>query len=385
VSSKGIFSKINSTYTGEELEKAKILFSLFSFLPIAYTIVVLASLLTNDMPVVYLMAIALFITMISMWWLLTGKLKRSLQFFIIFLILTLTTLCTFGQGIHDITLITFPPLIVFSGQILEKRDQIITSTLVFVSIIWLALGEKYGFFYPAPPQGLLSELIVIITVLVISTLITYQIAKGLRATLTKTQVEIEKSRSRTDELEKMLAATSKLTNTVHGRIAESLSILREILVHQSGNQQTKSFTEALSTQIEAISLIHKRLHENDSEKYIDLNDYLRSLVLAYIDQPSWLDVSITCEKEIQLDIEQAMSLGLYLFETISHSQPKSSIEIEAGQQDSQLKIRLTFAQAVTTAKSTLSEIMVQQMNGSVHLDEKSGLIELEFSLQKRDK
>ena len=385
VAPEKFFSKIVNTYPGSEQEKAKILFTLFSILPIVYVIIVCASLISEDMPVVYLVVGLFLITMISRGLLLAGKFRHSLQFFIIFLIFTLTALCTMGQGIHDITVITFPPLIVFSGQLLNKKDQIITSTLIFISIIWLTLGEKYGLFQPVPSSGLFTELVVIATVLVMSTLITYKIAKGLRATLTKTQTEIERSKLRTDEFEKILAAKSKLTNTVHGRIAESLSILREILRHQSGNQATRSFTESLSTQIEAISLIHKRLHENESLKYIDLNDYLRSLVLAYIDEPSWQDVSIKCEKGIQLDIEQAMSLGLYLFETISHSQPETSIEIVVHPNGSQLKIQLAFAHALTTTKSTLAEIMVQQMNGSVTLKEESGLIELEFSLQKRAK
>lgn len=377
--------KIDKAYSGEDRNTAKILHTLYAILPLAYIIIIVASLLNYDYPVVGLIGVIIIITIISRRLLLLGKLRQSVQFFIISIIFTLTTICTFGQGIHDITLTTFPPLIVFTGQLLNKKEQLVTSGLIILSIIWLALGEKYGLYQPIPPPGIITELIVIITILIISTLITHQMAKNFRSTLTKTHIEIEKRKTRREDLEHILETKSRLTNTVHGRIAESLSIIREILIHQGGTKDTRLFTHRLSTQIEAISIIHKRLHENESEKYIELNDYLRSLVVAYIDQPSWQEVSIKCKQNIQLDIEQAMSLGLYLLEIISHSMSESGIEVVVELHDSLLNIQVHFDQADSIKKTTLSDIMVQQMNGSVNQNEDSGVVELEFSLQKKDK
>ncbi len=360
---KNIYSKIDRFYSSEELTTVKILATVFSILPIAYIVIIATSLLNKDYAVVCLLIVALLITLSSQWLLVRGYFSKSIWYFVLSNILIITVISTLGQGIHDIAIVAFPPILLFSGQLLYYKEQLVITGLIMIAVSWLAFGEMYGVFIPEEPTSIISELIIALTILGIGSVVSFRVANGLRAALIKDQIEIEKRKLGTIELEETLTSKKLLTTAVHGRITKNLEIIREIF-DLTGKNSLTSFTQTLHDRILAIEVIHERLNANKGEKKLDIGDYLDSLSSRFVDLYNWQKIEVK-SKDLQISIEQAMSIGLFVNEILTQISSKTKIQMSVNYNDLKIELVLNFDQAIKPISTELSKIMIQQIRGEV--------------------
>jgi len=64
------------------------------------------------------------------------------------MILLITYLATFGQGLYDVGVIGFPVVLIVGGLIL--RDKVISylTALIILALGWLVFGDIFGFYKP---------------------------------------------------------------------------------------------------------------------------------------------------------------------------------------------------------------------------------------------
>jgi diguanylate cyclase (GGDEF)-like protein len=113
-------------------------------------------------------------------------------FFIGVSVLVIVTVgATFGQGIHDISIMGFPVIVLIASLLMNRLGFIVLSFLSAASLGWLVYGEAHGLFVPhstLPPS--LADFIIMASILVVAALIVNVQARNTRSNLNKAQQEI---------------------------------------------------------------------------------------------------------------------------------------------------------------------------------------------------
>lgn len=133
-----------------------------------------------------------------------------------------------------------------------------------------------------------------------------------------------KLRRRNAQKEQLLTEKQALIGEVHHRVKNNLQVISSLLSLQGRQLAGTGAREALRVsraRVEAMGLIHQRLYHGEEVTTIYLPDYLRELSESLLDTYR-LDhrVDLDCRvDEVDLDVDQAISLGLIVNELITNS------------------------------------------------------------------
>lgn len=125
-------------------------------------------------------------------------------------------------------------------------------------------------------------------------------------------------------LEKLLGEKEWLLKEIHHRVKNNLQIVMSLLNSQSAYVQNDAALTAIRDsqhRVQAISLIHKKLYQSDNVGLIFMPHYIHELVDSLI-QGFDADRHLRFRLEvapIQLDVSQAVPLGLILNEAITNA------------------------------------------------------------------
>lgn len=124
-------------------------------------------------------------------------------------------------------------------------------------------------------------------------------------------------------LEVLVNEKELLLKEVHHRVKNNLHTIISLLESQAHFLSDDALTAIQKSQhrVYAMSLIHQKLYQHDNATSVQMDDYLNEL-LCYLEESFDLNGSIRFEKNlepIQLDISQAIPLGLILNEAITNS------------------------------------------------------------------
>ncbi|NOQ73184.1 MAG: hypothetical protein GQ574_14350 [Crocinitomix sp.] len=124
---------------------------------------------------------------------------------------------------------------------------------------------------------------------------------------------------------KSLEEKSILLKEVHHRVKNNLQLISSLLnlqSHHLSDQDSIDMFSETRNRIKAIALVHEKLHQNANVEFVNLNDYLQSIIDLLSDSIGAnnnikLDGSTVRNNKISLDL--ALSCGLILNELISNS------------------------------------------------------------------
>lgn len=125
-------------------------------------------------------------------------------------------------------------------------------------------------------------------------------------------------------LKKLLVEKEWLLKEIHHRVKNNLQIVISLLNSQSiylDNQDAIDAIRNSQHRMHAMSLIHQKLYQTDNLATIDMNWYIKELV-AYMRESFPTETSITFQLQIaplELDVAQAVPLGLILNEAVSNA------------------------------------------------------------------
>lgn len=149
----------------------------------------------------------------------------------------------------------------------------------------------------------------------------YRNKKIMNVRLEKQQNEINKQN---DDLRKLLDDKEWLLKEIHHRVKNNLQVMISLLNTQSRYLNNKDALEAIRNsqqRMYSMSLIHQRLYQTDNLSKIDMRWYIPELI-GYmkdgLETGDNIDFIIDSEK-IELEVVQAVPLGLILNEAISNS------------------------------------------------------------------
>jgi two-component sensor histidine kinase len=125
-------------------------------------------------------------------------------------------------------------------------------------------------------------------------------------------------------LKKLLVEKEWLLKEIHHRVKNNLQIVISLLNSQSiylDNQDAIDAIRNSQHRMHAMSLIHQKLYQTDNLATIDMSWYIKELV-AYMRESFPTETSITFQLQIaplELDVAQAVPLGLILNEAVSNA------------------------------------------------------------------
>ncbi|MBO9561963.1 MAG: ATP-binding protein [Niastella sp.] len=171
---------------------------------------------------------------------------------------------------------------------------------------------------------------VIILLLIIIALLynRYRIRQQSNIQLESQQIEINHKNTSLqkllDEKENLLTEKEWLIKEIHHRVNNNLQIVMSLLNSQSAYLDSDSAIMAIRDsqhRMRAMSLIHQKLYQSDKMATIDMQVYIQELT-SYLDDNFNVNNRIKFELDIppiELDVAQAVPLGLILNEAITNA------------------------------------------------------------------
>ncbi|HRI61979.1 MAG TPA: histidine kinase dimerization/phosphoacceptor domain -containing protein [Saprospiraceae bacterium] len=135
------------------------------------------------------------------------------------------------------------------------------------------------------------------------------------------QVEINQTNR---SLQLLLEEKERLLREIHHRVKNNLQIVMSLLNSQSvylENEKALTAIRDSQQRIHSISLIHQKLYQSENVAMIDMSDYIRELV-EYLQGSYDTGQNIRFDlqtEHIELDVTQAVPVGLILNEAISNA------------------------------------------------------------------
>lgn len=161
------------------------------------------------------------------------------------LILLNTILATRGAGIHHVTMLAFPAILIIASLVTKRQTMIFLTILTLACLAWLVFGEIHGLYIPAgiihsaPASFYLASIIVVITAVM---------ARVLSESLFRNSLQIQR------ELAERKLTEGKMESLIHeleARNAES-ETLRESL---ASLVSTVEFAEIIQKILEQIKRV----------------------------------------------------------------------------------------------------------------------------------
>lgn len=127
------------------------------------------------------------------------------------------------------------------------------------------------------------------------------------------------------ELENLLIHQKKLLSEVHHRVKNNLQLVISLMAiksNASDNKQFKEDLEDLANKIQSMSLIHEQLYRVGEFSVINIFQYLTDISNYFKDilkNDLPVDIRLEVEKEINLNIETTLPLGIIIVELLNNS------------------------------------------------------------------
>jgi hypothetical protein len=364
---------VSAVPSRELLEYLKAPFTwIFSVVPIGLLGVMVVRTFTGNYDIVISLSFTFLGTLLSLVLVRKGKVLWSVRVFTLVLLATLTYVCTDNNGIHDIGIFAYPIILVLVGMVLGRTDQWVFQFLLMLSIAWLALGEQFGYYTPSKvPSGSIAELLVLLVILGTSTLICYQIAQVWHRALYKASDEAARRKAKSNDLAVMLQARANLTNAMHGQVAESMSIIREIVRREAPSP----FIYSLNNHLITLEIIHNQLHYAAREREVKVRDFLSELATRLPDR--WQGVSLQVDETVSVTIDQAVALGLIVDECVAMEHGGALLAVDNS--DKGIVMSFKTQSGAPPQMSDLCQAMIRQMQGQWHQGPPPGECQIVFT------
>jgi len=127
--------------------------------------------------------------MVALWLSRRGYVSTAVFMMAVILLLIITLIATLTQGINDVTVLAYPGILVVSSLVLNRRVFMMLVGLTIAAVGWLALGAMFGLFVPVlQPTSFLTDLVAILSILIITTLSVYSLVDSMQQAVNERQL-----------------------------------------------------------------------------------------------------------------------------------------------------------------------------------------------------
>ena len=157
----------------------------------AYSVVLGLGLYMKD-PNMYIPAtVGNLLLLFPLYMLLSDRAPFGLPIIGLILLGELTAFATFGFGIHDVAVVAFPNIIIFSGLAMRRSAFFVSVGATLLALAWLVFGDDFGLYVPVPASATDWTDYVILFMIILSTAFSvYLLAGTVRTSLDQAHAEI---------------------------------------------------------------------------------------------------------------------------------------------------------------------------------------------------
>lgn len=219
-----------------------------------------------------------------------------------------------------VTFIAYTLLILFRSLLSKESGSVLafsTFILFSVTIIHdLLLFQNIVFFLPTDliPYGFLIYLLAQAFILLLRYANAFKLIEIHTNNLENLVAE------RTIELRNLVSQRELLLRELTHRVKNNLQFIIGLLWIQrkEANDQTRITLKTLESQIQSIATVHESLCSQNTIAAIEINDYIRRLILSLNHLHPEVDITLASDEPIYIKTDHAISLGLIINELITN-------------------------------------------------------------------
>jgi diguanylate cyclase (GGDEF)-like protein len=185
----------------EKKHAERVIFGLIWISWAAYLVAMISGLYFSDALVITATLISSVLLILPFWLVRQGHPDAGGQLIVLISLVNVTILATVGQGIHDVSIMAYPTLIIYASLALSKFGFRLCVVLTLLSMAWLVFGEAGGLFvskaYKTPN---FVDYLVITAILLTAASAVNILASNMRKNLEQAKLEIAQRRSAEEQL-----------------------------------------------------------------------------------------------------------------------------------------------------------------------------------------
>ncbi len=306
---------------------ARILYGFLAIIPPTFLVIIYLRIQVQDMTSIVILLVYFCILISTVWLIKLKKVKLSVILIIMSTLISITALCTFGQGIRDISMVAFSGVIILACLLLDRKEFFFFLFLIIGCVAWLVFGEIYGFYtIRSINKADTGDFVIIAVIILIVGTIANLLAMNLRQSIHDVQEENRERRKVELQLKQNLKEKEALLREVHHRVKNNLNVINSLMNLQERQIHTKAQAiEAFKNthnRIYAMALVHEQLYQSEKLSYVPMHVYIRSLVRRFrslFGDEQRVEIQTDISMEIVLEISVAIPCGMIITEAITNA------------------------------------------------------------------
>ena len=197
--------------------------------------------------------------------------RRMYELTAVFLTLVLITLVTWvsmnGLGIHHISTLAYPSILIVAGLVLRKRTMVLVTAYSILCVGWLVFGEIYGAYTPhVLERSVPGDFFTVAVILVTTALMVRLVAEALFQANRRLQWELHERKKTEEKYRDMVenAVDGFFQSTPDGRFITVNPAMARMYGYDSPQDMIQNITD-ISTQVYAVPAtrdeVRRRLDE----------------------------------------------------------------------------------------------------------------------------
>ncbi len=316
-----------NNYEGIDYDLAKIVQRILLIFPLPALALSVTLFYLGDQLRGVIMLIAILFMLLMVFLLNRGWLRLTVVTFSVTMNLFVTWSCIHGNGIHDVAVVIYPVIILFSAIILRKGDLLFVSVLSGVCIAVVVLGEMYGYYVAADTGGSDGADVLIISFLLICGFVTTStLSKKINLSLASARDEISHQEEMKEILSKNLESKSDMLREVHHRVKNHLAFINSVLdIQAMENPEIADKKSDLQNRVLAVARVHDQLYHSDKYKEVEIKDYLEKIIGTFVSTNNLFELKVEMQiEESVLDTFKALNLALLVNELLVTAEKRKS-------------------------------------------------------------
>lgn len=263
------------------------------------------------------------------------KAKPAMFFLSLSFLTGVTFIATYGQGIHDISIITLPCIMILGGLFTDRKYFFVLTFLIMVSLAWIVFGDYFELYIPREHgPGDAGDFIITASLVLFASSLVFFLNNNQNLAFSRARKEILQRKKISSKLKKSLMEKEILLKEIHHRVKNNLSIIIGLLNIQSTDNEhsTKEIIEDSVNRIYSIALVHEMLYGNEGLSSIIMKNYINDItshITSTMDNIRNVEI-VNKVKDIRLTIDSAVPCGIILNEIITNSLKHAFSNNESG-------------------------------------------------------
>lgn len=256
-----------------------------------------------------------------------GHINLSMIITVAILIISTTGICIIGYQIHEIGIILFPVIVLFSSLVMNVRGVVITTLSVILCLALIVFGGIENSVTDISPRAQWVDLIIALIVITLHIFATYRFSNITKNNLRRAKSELRVQKRYKNDIAENLEEKSELLRMVHHRVKNNLLLINSLIELETyGQSKAKEHLQEITESIHTIARAHDPLYHTKDYKRVSIKLYLEKLITSLSQTLGFIRVEIDITDRF-ISHEKALLLGIITQKILNTLKTPEDLEI----------------------------------------------------------